>query len=253
MSSEYPIFKYNNEIVVIKPGEQFSTSELKARINILNKINKNSDEYQDNQDKSTLKKLYDLSMRDDKNKILLFDKLKKDTELYRLKSFQRNKMQTTVNVIKDKEMNLENNLKNNHKVQLERAHKIIESSEDEKNEDNKSIFSYFNDYYSKISEQILYHVIFGFIIIILTLTLLYIYRIHSEEIHRFTALLFTAIINFNYYWYLIPLICVFLFIFLFLKYGKKIKIKKVIKKIMKKFKGKENSVINDDNNNYNEI
>ena len=248
MSSEYPIFKYNNEIVVIKPGVQFPTSELKARLNILNKLNKNSDECQD---KSTLKKLYDMSMRDDKNKMLLFDKLKKDTELYRLKSILRNKMQTNINVIKDKEMNLENNLRNNYKVQLERAHKIIESSDDEKNEDKKSIFSYFNDYYSKISEQLLYHVIFGFIIIILTLTLLYIYRIYSEEINRFSAWLFASIINFNYYWYLIPLICVFLVVFLFLKYGKKIKIKKVIKKIMKKFKGKEKEEINE--NNYNEI
>ena len=247
MSSEYPIFKYNNEIVVIKPGEQFPTSELKARLNILNKINKNSEEYQD---KSNLKKLYDLSLRDDNNKILLFDKLKKDTELYRFKSFQRNKMQIPVNIVKDKEMNLQNNLRNNNKVQLERAHKIIESSDDEKNEDKKSLFSYFNDYYSKISEQILYHVIFGFIIIILTLTLLYIYRIYSEEINRFTTWLFASIINFNYYWYLIPLICVFLFLFLFIKYGKKIKIKKAIKKIIKKFKG--NSEINGDNN-YNEI
>jgi hypothetical protein len=86
MSSEYPIFKYNNEIVVVKPGEQFPTSELKTRLIILNKINKNSDEYQD---KSSLKKLYDLALKDDKNKMLLFDKLKKDTELYRMKSFQK--------------------------------------------------------------------------------------------------------------------------------------------------------------------
>ena len=241
MSSEYPTFKYNNEIVVVKPGEQFPSNELKARLIILNKLNKNSDEYQD---KSNLKKLYDLSMRDDKNKVLLFDKLKKDTELYKLKSFQRNKMQMPIN--------LENNSKYNNKVQLERAHKIIESSDEEKNEDKKSLFSYINNYYSKISEQILYHVIFGFIIILLTLTLLYIYRIYSEEINTFTTWLFASIINFNYYWYLIPLICIFLFIFLFVKYGKQIKIKKVVKKIMKKFKGKENSEIIYENN-YNEI
>ena len=53
MSSEYPTFKYNNEIVVVKPGEQFPSNELKARLIILNKLNKNSDEYQD---KSSLKK-----------------------------------------------------------------------------------------------------------------------------------------------------------------------------------------------------
>ena len=247
MSSEYPIFKYNNEIVVVKPGEQFPTSELKTRLIILNKINKNSDE---NKEKSNLKKLYDLALKDDKNKMLLFDKLKKDTELYRMKSFQKKGIEIPVNMKEDKEMNLENNL-HSHKVQLERANKITESNYDEKCDDEKSLFSIFNNYYNKISDKILYHVIFGFIIIILTLTLLYIYRIYSEEINRITTWLFASIINFNYYWYLIPLICIFLFLFLFLKYGKKFKIKKVFRKIMKKFKG--NSEINENNNNYIEI
>jgi H+/Cl- antiporter ClcA len=104
----------------------------------------------------------------------------------------------------------------------------------------------FNDYYTKISDQILYHVIFGFVVIFATLSLLYIYRIYSEEINNITSLVFSSIINNNYYWYLIPLICIFLFLYLFLKYGKKIKIKKIMKKIVKKFKGNSEKNINNE-------
>jgi H+/Cl- antiporter ClcA len=148
------------------------------------------------------------------------------------------------NMIKnDKEVNL----LNNDKVHLLRANRIIESNLDKKNDDEVSLFSMFNDYYSKISDQILYHVIFGFVVIFTTLSLLYIYRIYSEEINNIASLVFSSIINFNYYWYLIPLICIFLFLYLFLKYGKKIKIKKIIKKLVKKFKG------NSEKNNINEI
>jgi hypothetical protein len=246
MSSEYPIFKYNNKIVILKPGEQFTIRELTSRLNLLNIMNKYAGEYQD---KTGLKKLYDLALEDDKNKILLFEKLKKDTELYnkyrRNNQFQGNDMQIPVeNMIKnDKEVNL----LNNDKVHLLRANRIIESNLDKKNDDEVSLFSMFNDYYSKISNQILYHVIFGFVVIFTTLSLLYIYRIYSEEINNIASLVFSSIINFNYYWYLIPFICIFLFLYLFLKYGKKIKIKKIIKKLVKKFKG------NSEKNNINEI
>ena len=244
MSSEYPIFQYKNEIVVLKPGEQFTIRELTARLNLLNIMNKYAGEYQE---KSGLKKLYDLALQDDNNKIILFDKLKKDTELYnkyRNKQYERNDMQIpVVDMIKnDKEVNL----LNNDKVHLRRANRIKESDINKKNEDEVSLFSMFNDYYTKISDQILYHVIFGFVVIFATLSLLYIYRIYSEEINNITSLVFSSIINNNYYWYLIPLICIFLFLYLFLKYGKKIKIKKIMKKIVKKFKGNSEKNINNE-------
>ena len=244
MSSEYPIFQYKNEIVVLKPGEQFTIRELTARLNLLNIMNKYAGEYQE---KSGLKKLYDLALQDDNNKIRLFDKLKKDTELYnkyRNKQLERNDMQIpVVDMIKnDKEVNL----LNNDKVHLRRANRIKESDINKKNEDEVSLFSMFNDYYTKISTQILYHVIFGFVVIFATLSLLYIYRIYSEEINNITSLVFSSIINNNYYWYLIPLICIFLFLYLFLKYGKKIKIKKIMKKIVKKFKGNSEKNINNE-------
>ena len=244
MSSEYPIFQYKNEIVVLKPGEQFTIRELIARLNLLNIMNKYAGEYQE---KSGLKKLYDLALQDDNNKIILFDKLKKDTELYnkyRNKQLERNDMQIpVVDMIKnDKEVNL----LNNDNVHLRRANRIKESDINKKNEDEVSLFSMFNDYYTKISDQILYHVIFGFVVIFATLSLLYIYRIYSEEINNITSLVFSSIINNNYYWYLIPLICIFLFLYLFLKYGKKIKIKKIMKKIVKKFKGNSEKNINNE-------
>ncbi len=244
ISSEYPIFQYKNEIVVLKPGEQFTIRELTARLNLLNIMNKYAGEYQE---KSGLKKLYDLALQDDNNKIILFDKLKKDTEFYnkyRNKQLERNDMQIpVVDMIKnDKEVNL----LNNDKVHLRRANRIKESDINKKNEDEVSLFSMFNDYYTKISDQILYHVIFGFVVIFATLSLLYIYRIYSEEINNITSLVFSSIINNNYYWYLIPLICIFLFLYLFLKYGKKIKIKKIMKKIVKKLKGNSEKNINNE-------
>ena len=75
-SVEYPIFNYNNESVIIKPGNQFVIKELKSRLHQMDidAININS--------KSQLVDLYESSLKDDHNKFKIFDRLKKDTEIY---------------------------------------------------------------------------------------------------------------------------------------------------------------------------
>ena len=87
MSSEYPNFIHNNERLIIKPGKEFTTNELKIRLKTMG-IDANN-----MQSKLALEKLYDLTIQTDENKLKIFHKLKHDTEINtfnKLKKKQKN-------------------------------------------------------------------------------------------------------------------------------------------------------------------
>ena len=232
MSTEYSSFIYNQESVIIKPGEQFSINELKSRLNQMGIYANNV------QDKSELKNLYEYSLKNNANKIKIFDKLKKDTEVYykyQLKNKREKPNDIKLNVELNKEMNLSNNLKNEKKVQLKRAIKIIDK-------DDNDDYILFDNEYNKIPQLIMYHIIFGIIIILSFMVFLYIYRIYSEEINSIISRFFAFVTNFNNYWYLLPLIFIPVIIYIFIKFFGIFIIKKKCEKIMKKMK--ENNDIN---------
>ena len=86
----YPTFTYNNESVIIKPGNQFTMQELKSR---LHQMDIDAIEVSS---KPELVSLYESTLRDDRNKFKLFDRLQKDTILY------NSKMGISVNTINDR-------------------------------------------------------------------------------------------------------------------------------------------------------
>ena len=73
--SGYPKFIYNNQSVIIKPGQDFSSNELKLRLKTMGLDANNF------QNKSSLIKLYDISIKTDENKIKIINKLMHDTEV----------------------------------------------------------------------------------------------------------------------------------------------------------------------------
>ena len=219
--SEYPKFIYNNQSVIIKPGQNFSSNELKLRLKTMG-MDANSF-----QNKSSLIKLYDISIKTDENKIKIINKLMHDTEVN-----DYNKPKKTdriidsmpiINIQSNKEMNL-NNTQYNHnhsKVQLKRANKITEesinkyginpllvNSEDIEQDESKP---------EKILKQILCHSISGFIIISSALGLLYIYRIYSEEINKEISRIVGLLSNYDIYWFVLAFILMFVFLLVLTK------------------------------------
>ena len=79
MSIDYPIFKSNNETVILKPGSQLTSRELKSRLHQMDV------DARDIQSRQKLINLYESTLRDDRNKFKLMDRLKKDTEIYESK------------------------------------------------------------------------------------------------------------------------------------------------------------------------
>ena len=219
--SEYQKFIYNNQSVIIKPGQDFSSNELKLRLKTMG-MDANSF-----QNKSSLIKLYDISIKTDENKIKIINKLMHDTEVN-----DYNKPKKTdriidsmpiINIQSNKEMNL-NNAQYNHnhsKVQLKRANKITEesinkygsnpllvNSEDIEQDESKP---------EKILKQILCHSISGFIIISSALGLLYIYRIYSEEINKEISRIVGLLSNYDIYWFVLAFILMFVFLLVLTK------------------------------------
>ena len=219
--SGYPKFIYNNQSVIIKPGQDFSSNELKLRLKTMG-MDANSF-----QNKSSLIKLYDISIKTDENKIKIINKLMHDTEVN-----DYNKPKKTdriidsmpiINIQSNKEMNL-NNTQYNHnhsKVQLKRANKITEesinkyginpllvNSEDIEQDESK---------HEKILKQILCHSISGFIIISSAMGLLYIYRIYSEEINKEISRIVGLLSNYDIYWFVLAFILMFVFLLVLTK------------------------------------
>lgn len=79
MSKNYPVYNLNNETIVILPGSRFTKNELISR---LHEINIDIGNYKN---KKEIESLYDLNLMDDKNKFLLLNKLRKDTEYFKSK------------------------------------------------------------------------------------------------------------------------------------------------------------------------
>ena len=221
--SEYPKFIYNNESVIIKPGQEFSSNELKLRLKTMGLDANNF------QNKSSLIKLYDISVKTDENKIKIINKLMHDTELNdynNAKKIQR-KMESmpnyNIDIQDNKEMNIDNpHYNHNHdKVQLKRANKITEetinntevnplltNSENNEQNENKS---------KKMLKLILCHSISGFIIISSALGLFYIYRIYSEEINKEISRIVGLLSNYDIYWFILAFILIFVFLLLLTK------------------------------------
>ena len=219
--SGYPKFIYNNQSVIIKPGQDFSSNELKLRLKTMGLDANNF------QNKSSLIKLYDISIKTDENKIKIINKLMHDTEVNdynKPKKIDRIMDSTPIyNIQSNKEMNL-NNAQYNHnhsKVQLKRANKITEesinkyginpllvNSEDIVQDESKP---------EKILKQILCHSISGFIIISSALGLLYIYRIYSEEINKEISRIVGLLSNYDIYWFVLAFILMFVFLLVLTK------------------------------------
>ena len=219
--SGYPKFIYNNQSVIIKPGQDFSSNELKLRLKTMGLDANNF------QNKSSLIKLYDISIKTDENKIKIINKLMHDTEVNdynKPKKIDRIMDSMPIyNIQSNKEMNL-NNAQYNHnhsKVQLKRANKITEesinkyginpllvNSEDIEQDERKP---------EKILKQILCHSISGFIIISSALGLLYIYRIYSEEINKEISRIVGLLSNYDIYWFVLAFILMFVFLLVLTK------------------------------------
>jgi len=219
--SGYPKFIYNNQSVIIKPGQDFSSNELKLRLKTMGLDANNF------QNKSSLIKLYDISIKTDENKIKIINKLMHDTEINDYSKTKKNDRimdsMPIINIQSNKEMNL-NNAQYNHnhsKVQLKRANKITEesinkyginpllvNSEDIEQDESKP---------EKILKQILCHSISGFIIISSAMGLLYIYRIYSEEINKEISRIVGLLSNYDIYWFVLAFILMFVFLLVLTK------------------------------------
>ena len=226
-SSEYPTFKYNNNLIIIKPGEQFTSNQLRKRLNL---IDINTD---DIQNKSALKNIYDSSIKDDNNKIKLIHELLKDTEAYnsyKSQLYQKNThfQQIPTNIKNSKEMNISYN----RKVELKRANKITDNEPENDNkathllvnnnrENNISTSSFFNKHFKKI----IFHISFGCVVISSSLGLLYIYRLYTEEINKGISRFINYLINNdNNIIFILPISIILFLLFLLIimdKNGKK--------------------------------
>lgn len=76
MSMNYPYFTFSNESVVLMPGTRFTKVELKSR---LHQMDVDAD---DIQDKKALVNLYESTLSNHQNKLKIFNKLRKDTEMH---------------------------------------------------------------------------------------------------------------------------------------------------------------------------
>ena len=79
LSKDYPKFTYNNETVIIKPGNQFHSNELRSRLHQMDI------DAREIQGKSQLANLYNSTIQDDHNKFKLLDRLRNDTSIYATK------------------------------------------------------------------------------------------------------------------------------------------------------------------------
>ena len=84
-NSNIATFIFNDEELVLFPGSRFSKQELKTRLKEMG-INDNN-----SQDREYLKNLYDLAMKDYKNRASIIRRIKKDTEIINSRIYQSQK------------------------------------------------------------------------------------------------------------------------------------------------------------------
>lgn len=115
MLNVYSHFTYNNETVIMIPGNQFTIKQLRSRLNKMDVDAINIDS------KEQLVNLYESSMKNDTNKFKIFELLKKDTENYYFKRGINLNRQMLIpprnESIIIKETNKEINLNNNSSYQ----------------------------------------------------------------------------------------------------------------------------------------
>ena len=79
MSKNYNVYNLNDETLIILPGTRFTKNELLSRLQEINIDGNNC------KDKKELASLYDSYIMDDRNKFLLINRLRKDTEFFKSK------------------------------------------------------------------------------------------------------------------------------------------------------------------------
>jgi hypothetical protein len=75
-AENYPTFTYNNQSVILRPGNQFTKNELRSRLHQMDVDSIGIDS------RAQLINLYESTLRDDRNKFKLFDRLRDDTNTY---------------------------------------------------------------------------------------------------------------------------------------------------------------------------
>lgn len=110
MSQSYSFFTYNNESVILVPGQKFSKDELKSRLHQMDIEASNV------QKKNDLANLYDSSLQNNQNKFKIFDILRNDTKRYNsiLGISQRQQMPSSINMSNNSQkrvMNISNEVK----------------------------------------------------------------------------------------------------------------------------------------------
>ena len=108
----YPIIRMNNESIILMPGSHFSKNELKSRLHEMDIDASNV------QEKGILVNLYESTLSDNQNKFKIFNRLRKDTELYNSKlgisqrqSLQASNANTMSNNSKNKIINISYDVK----------------------------------------------------------------------------------------------------------------------------------------------
>lgn len=80
MQESFPRFNYLNESLIILPGNRFTKKELEGRLNQM------GIDYNPYSNKNDLILLYDSNIRYDNNKILIYEKLRRDTQTMNIKN-----------------------------------------------------------------------------------------------------------------------------------------------------------------------
>ena len=140
-SINYPVFTYNNQSIVLLPGSRFTKNELVSRLHQMNIDSNNI------QNKNALVNLYESSLQKNENKLKIFDRLRKDTELLNSKlgmsgrqSVQASNMNTMSNNSKTKIINISadvkpfspdnnNNINNNNSIKQINLQSRVNASE----------------------------------------------------------------------------------------------------------------------------
>jgi hypothetical protein len=110
MSVNYPVFTFNNESVILRPGREFSKNELNSRLQQMGlQIN-------EMKDKATMAGIYDSYLQHNQNRLKIFNLLRKDTQMRnsRLGLTQRESVppsNTMSNTSKNKLINMSNDVR----------------------------------------------------------------------------------------------------------------------------------------------
>lgn len=131
MERNFETFFYKGKTVIIKPGNSFSKNELISRLNEINLQN-----IIVSLDKKSLIDLYEKAITNDNNKIKIFEKLDKDTNL--------------MNIINENRKNI----RNNNRYENEKNNSNIISNKTERIQNyNKSFFNFYTPQQQLINEN----------------------------------------------------------------------------------------------------